>query len=47
VSPTGNLLQKDRVVMDVEIIHCKAEWAARPMDRKLINDSLNECIHPE
>jgi hypothetical protein len=25
VSPTGNLLQKDRVVMDVEIIHCKAE----------------------
>ena len=25
VSPTGNHLQKDRVVMDVEIIHCKAE----------------------
>ena len=25
VSPTVNLLQKDRVVMDVEIIHCKAE----------------------
>ena len=25
VSPTGNHLQKDRVVTDVEIIHCKAE----------------------
>ena len=25
VSSTGNHLQKNRVVMDVEIIHCKAE----------------------
>jgi hypothetical protein len=25
VSPNGNHVQKDRVVMDVEIIHCKAE----------------------
>jgi len=32
VSPTGNHLQKNiMVVMDVEIIHCKAERVARPI----------------
>jgi hypothetical protein len=47
MAPTGNHMQKNRTVMDVEIIHCKAECVARPIDCKLINDTLNECIHPK
>ncbi len=47
VALTGNHMQKSRTVMDVEIIHCKAECAAWPIDCKLINDTLNECIHPK
>ena len=31
VSPTGNHLQKNMIVMDVEILHCKAERVARPI----------------
>ncbi len=47
VALPGNHMQKNRTVMDVEIIHCKAECAARPINCKLINDTLNERIHPE
>ncbi len=47
VALTGNHMQKNTIVMNVEIIHCKAEWAARPINCKLINDTLNELIHPK
>jgi hypothetical protein len=47
VSPTGNHLQKNMIVMDVEIIHCKAEQWPGQSSQADISDSLNECVHPE
>lgn len=47
VAPISDHLQKNRVVMDVEVIHCEAKGATRPINRKLIDDSLNERVHPE
>ena len=40
-------LQKNRVVMYVEVIHCETKLATQPINRKLIDDSLNERVHPE
>ena len=47
VSPTGNHLQKNRAVIDIEIIHRKSRMSGPPIDCKLINDSVNECVHLE
>ncbi len=44
VSPTGNHLQKNRAVIDIEIIHRKSRMSSPPINFKLINDSLNECV---
>jgi hypothetical protein len=39
-------VQQHWVMVDIEVVHCKTERSTRPIHFELVDNPLEECVHP-